>query len=399
MLLAAAVWAVLPGWAAFSPAGTITFADLNVIASHVATLGQGTRDPLLSTVIPRAIREQGVARLFGPMRAGSPGVAVCYVDAQVVARITASKKATDHDWARAKRWSILYPTTLSQAAFLARRRDARPDRNGTIRVPPGNGTSTTTWACWSQDGKWVALSSSPAIAAHTHRAAAAALKRPLKGDLAVIQMDASGARAVFQTDACAGGTIAVRMAKAGLEIRGTVRAAGRRLPLAPGATSFKRVPAHAPLFGVTSSPDDMRSADIFALAGPEVAAFVRRSLILLQGQGASTYYLNGEAGGQAAVKPQQRVINILPEVFTRPAANVMFCSPATVLRLYLPRLAATLNPLESAKLQLGVRMLRRVRGDGLGFIGWREGADDKFLIRISRDELRGTSALWSSLFL
>ena len=107
MLLAAAVWAVLPGWAAFSPAGTITFADLNVIASHVATLGQGTRDPLLSTVIPRAIREQGVARLFGPMRAGSPGVAVCYVDAQVVARMTASRKATDQDWARAKRWSIL----------------------------------------------------------------------------------------------------------------------------------------------------------------------------------------------------------------------------------------------------------------------------------------------------
>ena len=77
----------------------------------------------------------------------------------------------------------------------------------------------------------------------------------------------------------------------------------------------------------------------------------------------------------------------------------MFCSPTTVLRLYLPRIAATLMPLESAKMQMGVRMLRRVRGDGLGFMGWREGHDDKFLIRISRDELWGTSALWSSLFL
>jgi hypothetical protein len=76
----------------------------------------------------------------------------------------------------------------------------------------------------------------------------------------------------------------------------------------------------------------------------------------------------------------------------------MFCSPTTVLRLYLPRIAATLMPLDSAKMQMGVRLLRPARGDGMGLMGWREGHDDKFLVRISRDELYGTSALWSMLF-
>ena len=31
-------------------------------------------------------------------------------------------------------------------------------------------------------------------------------------------------------------------------------------------------------------------------------------------------------------------------------------------------------------------------------MSWREGHDDKFLVRVSRDELWGTSALWSMLF-
>ena len=153
---------------------------------------------------------------------------------------------------------------------------------------------------------------------------------------------------------------------------------------------------YAPLFGVTSSPDDMRSADVFSFAGPEVSAFVRKSLAFIRAQGYSTYFLNGVKG--SAPHPNARLQKILPEAARSPAANVMFCSPTTVLRLYLPRIAATLMPLESAKMQMGVRLLRRVRGDGMGLMSWREGHDDKFLVRVSRDELWGTSALWSMLF-
>ena len=68
------------------PAGTVTFADLPTIASHVASLGKGMTDPILTHLVPTAIRNQGAAKLFGPMRPGSSGVAVCYVDAAKLAR-------------------------------------------------------------------------------------------------------------------------------------------------------------------------------------------------------------------------------------------------------------------------------------------------------------------------
>ncbi len=396
-ILFSMVAAVLQARAAFSPAGTVTFADLQTIAAEVASIGKGTADPLLTAAIPKAIRNQGAARLFGPMRRGMPGVAVCYVDAQQIARLAAARKASDAEFDRAKRWTVLYPATIGRGQFLKLHRDAVVEKNGTVRIPPGAHSRRTLWAYWSADGQWASLAPSANMAVHVHQAAAQALRRPLGNDLAHVRMDAAGARAVFQTDACAGGTISVRMTPAGLELRGTVRAAGTRLPLPPGAMSFKHIPAHAVLFGVTSSPDDMRSADVFSLAGPEVAAFVKKSLAFVRAQGYSSYFLSGTAKRQPPARA--RMDRILPEAAARPAANVMFCSPTTVLRLYLPKIAATLMPLESAKMQMGVRMLRSVRGDGLGFMGWREGRDDKFLIRISRDELWGTSALWSSLFL
>jgi len=383
--------------AAFSPAGTVTFADLQTVAAEVASVAKGSSDPLLKVAIPKAIRNQCAARLFGPMRRGMPGVAVCYVDAQLIARLTASRKASDSELDRAKRWAVLYPATVGKDAFLKQHRDVVPEKNGSLRIPPGPHSRRTLWAHWSDDGQWAALAPSASMAVHVHKAAAPALRRPLGNDLAHIRMDAAGARAVFQTDACAGGTISVRMTPAGLELRGTVRAAGSRIPLPPGAVSFKHIPAHAVLFGVTSSPDDMRSAEVFSFAGPEVASFVKKSLAFVRAQGYSSYFLSGTAGGSSPARA--RLERILPEVSSRPAANVMFCSPTTVLRLYLPRIAATLMPLESAKMQMGVRLLRSVRGEGMGFMSWREGADDKFLIRISRDELWGTSALWSSLFL
>ena len=80
--------------AAFSPAGTVTFTDLQVIAAQVASIGSGTSDPLLTQTLPQKIRRQGAAQLFGPMRRGMPGVAVCYVDAQLIAKLTASRKAS-----------------------------------------------------------------------------------------------------------------------------------------------------------------------------------------------------------------------------------------------------------------------------------------------------------------
>ena len=72
---------------------------------------------------------------------------------------------------------------------------------------------------------------------------------------------------------------------------------------------------------------------------------------------------------------------------------------SSVLKLYLPKVADTLMPMESAKMRMAARMLKRVRGDGMGFMSWRAGANDLFLMRMSRDELRGTAALWSTLFL
>jgi hypothetical protein len=99
-------------------------------------------------------------------------------------------------------------------------------------------------------------------------------------------------------------------------------------------------------------------------------------------------------------QPRNRLAAILPEALRRAGLeNVMFCSPTEVLRQSLPRIAATLPIKEAVQLELGIRLLKPVRGDGLGFMSWRQGVDERFFIRISRDELRGTAGLWSSLFL
>ena len=404
---AVACLAVLGAWCAraeIHPACTVTFADLPTIANHVASLGQGTSDPALTQLVPSAIRNQGAARLFGPMRAGSPGVAVCYVDAAQIARLmqrlgSRGPKPSADEFDRAKSWSVLYPLTTTKAAFLARHPNAVPQKNGALRIPPGRHSRRTLYAYFTPDGKWAALGPTAAIAAHTPTAAAGALKRPLGGDLACIQMGPSGARALFQSNACAGGTIVVRMTARGLELSGRVRLNDAHRPALPQtALSFPGVPTSAPLFGVTSSPGDLGSADIFAMLDPSIAAFIRKSLAFARAPGANYYSLNAAPNVPGGGPPRVRLMNILPEAKKPGLSNVMFCSPTTVLRIYLPKVADTLMPLESAKMRMAARSLKRVRGDGLGFMSWRAGGDDLFFIRISRDELRGTSSLWSMLF-
>ena len=400
--------AVLGSWCAraeIRPACTVTFTDLPTIANHVASLGKGMAEPILTQLVPSAIRNQGAAKLFGPMRAGAPGVAVCYVDAgklaQLMRRLNGrGPKPGAEEFGRAKAWSVLYPVTITKAAFLARHPDAVPQKNGALRIPPGRHSRRTLYAYFTPDGKWAALAPSAATAVHTPTAAAGALKRPLGGDLAFIQMGPSGARALFQSNACMGGTIVMRMTARGLELSGTVRLdEACRPPLPHTAMSFPGIPTSAPLFGVTSTPGDLGSADIFAMLDPSISAFIRKSVVFTHAPDANFYSLVGAANVPGGGVPRVRLLKILPEANRRGLSNVMFCSPTTVLRLYLPKVADTLMPMESAKMRMAARMLKRVRGDGMGFMSWHAGANDLFLMRISRDELRGTSSLWSTLFL
>ena len=400
--------ATLGAWCAraeIRPAGTVTFADLPTIASHVASLGRGMTDPILSHLVPAAIRNQGAAKLFGPMRAGSSGVAVCYVDAANLARLTQrlgarGRKPSADEFDRVKMWSVLYPLTTTKAAFLAKHPDVVQQKNGALRIPPGRHSRRTLYAYFTPDGRWAALGPSAAIAANTPAAAAGALRRPLGGDLAFIQMGPSGARALFQSDAFSGGTIVVRMTQKGLELSGSVRLkAAHRPALPPAALSFPGIPTSAPLFGATSTPGDLGSADIFAMLDPTIADFIRKSIVFTRAPGANYYSLNASADVPGGGVPRVRLMKVLPEAVKPGLSNVMFCSPTTVLKLYLPKVADTLMPMESAKMRMAARMLKRVRGDGLGFMSWRAGKDDLFFIRISRDELRGTSSLWSMLFL
>ena len=407
----------LAAWAdgAFGPAVTVTFTDTRTIAAHVRALGKGTTDMLLIRAIPTAIEQSTVARLFGPMRPGTVGVAVCYVDSQVIARILATpatpagRKKREADLNRAKHWTVYYPTTIPQAAFL-RTHPGVKSVQGCLAIPPPQGQpGPTVYACYSPDGQWVSVSVSPILARHTPVAAAPALKRPLGPNLAIVQMSAAGSRALFQTDACAGGTIAVRMGPAGLELDGVVRMKARPAvgALSPAAFGFARVPATAPLFGVTAVGGDIRSAEVFSIAGPEVSAFVRRSLVEGRAPGGmvSAYHLPawsrpGRPAPKAGALPRVRFAAILPEAARRnDLENVMFCSPTEVLRQSLPRIAATMPMKDAVQLEVGIRLLKPVRGDGLGFMSWRQGPDERFFIRISRDELRGTAGLWSSLFL
>ena len=385
----------------YRPAGTVVFANLDLIANTVAAIpAKGSNDPVLSQTVPAAIRNQGAAKLFGPMRPGSHGVAVCYVDPAVAARVAAAKRPSDADLDRVKRWCVVYPTTMTKAAFLQRYPTSVPEANGTLRVPPGRHSHRTFWAWFAPDGQWAVLAPSASIARHAYGAAAPVLNRPLGGDLAHIRMDAAGTRAVFGSDLCAGGFLAIRMTPRGLELRGSARGITmRRPPLPSGAHALSGVPASSPLFGVTTTPSDVQMAeDIFSKAGPEFALFVRRSLEQIQGRGYSAYYLDVPEA-PAGASPAARLAAILPEARSMPAtANTMFCSPTTVLRHCLPKVAAKMMPLDSAKLHFALRLLRRARGDGLGCMNWREGDEDKILIRISRDELWGTANIWSLMF-
>ncbi len=388
--------------AGYRPAGTVAFANLDVIARTVAGIaGPKSGDLVLTKTVPNAIRGQVAAKLFGPMRPRAHGVAVCYVDPAVAARVAAAKKPSNKDLDRAKRWCVVYPTTVSRAAFLQKNPEATQEANGTIRLPPGRHSRRTFWAWFSRDGQWAVLAPSASMAAHAFGASAAARARPLGADLAYVRMDASGARAVFGSNLFADGELSVRMTSAGLELRASARKiAMKRPPLPPGALSLSGVPANAPLFGVTTTPSDVHTAeDIFGMAGPEFGLFVRKSIQMLNRPGATTYYLNVPAV-PAAAAPRARLVKILPEAQAMPAtANAMFCSPTTVLRLCLPKVAAKLMPMESAQLHVALRLLRRARGDGLGCMSWHDGAADRLLIRISRDELYGTANLWSMLFL
>ena len=276
-------------------------------------------------------------------------------------------------------------------------------------MPPAPGTrGPIVYIRYSPDGRYAAVSVSPVLTRDTARAAAAALRRPLGRDLAFISMDAMGARALLQTDSCGGGTIAVRMGAAGLELDGRVRMPSlTQGVLPPGALAFANVPANAPLFGAGMYGQDIRGAEFFSIAGPEFGAFVKRSLAVARAPASPlvAYHLPawkrpGRPAPKAVAQPRRRLAGILPEAFQRrDLANIMFCSPTEVFRQGLPRVAAGLPITEATKYEASIRLLKPVRGDGMGFMSWREGADEHFFLRLSHDELRGTAGFWSLLFL
>jgi hypothetical protein len=163
-LFVLAALAAMQARAAYSPAGTVLFTDLKVIAAHVESLDRSKSDLLLSDTLPKKIRGQGAAQLFGPMRRGAPGVAVCYVDSQLIAKLSAGRKPSDAELERAKRWAVLYPATIDRATFLRRHPNALKEKNGTLRIPPGPHSRRTLWAYWSPDGQWASLAASANMA-------------------------------------------------------------------------------------------------------------------------------------------------------------------------------------------------------------------------------------------
>jgi len=380
---------------AYRPAGTVCFANLDEIAQAIAGIAHGP-DPILKEAVPAMLRKQAVRQLFGPMRPGAPGVAVCFVDPAVAARIAAVKRPSDADADRVKRWCMVYPAACDAASFQQRHPQAVPEPDGTFKLPAGGAVRRTFWVHFPAPG-WVTLAPLPRMAPAAFATARPYLEMPLGRDLAVIRMDKVAARAVFGSDIFGGGVVRVALAPAGLEVRGDVKMGVPTRPnLPPTALSFAGVPANAPLFGATTEPDDIRTADVFAFADKRLSAFVCKSILALRGPTVSTYYLKPDPTLPASA-PQQRLAQILPEAKGRPIANVMFCSLTQMLRVYLPKAAATQMPLESAKMQMGARLLRRARGDGVGFMGWRDGAGDHFLLRFSRDELWATAPIWSAV--
>ncbi len=413
MALAALVAGFARADGVFTPAITVTFADTRVIAAELQALGKPTGDTLLTRSLPSAILNTPASRYFGAMRAGAVGVSVGYVDAQVVSRILASPPSSvgsrkrSAEIERAKHWTLCYPASIGPAAF----RRAHPEVKtvqGCHAIPPPRGQrGATLYAVYSADGKWVGISASPILAKHTLTAAAAALKRPLGRNLAFVSMSAAGARALFQSKDCAAGTAAIRMTAAGLEIDATVQMKALTTGvLPPGALTYPGVKANSPLFGVTRlAATEIRGAQIFSLVGPEVASFIGRSLAVASAGTYTVYQLPAWARpGRPAPKvvgvPRARSAAILPEAAKRTdLESVMFCSPTEMLRQSLPRIAAKMPIKDAMLLEVSVRLLKPVRGDGMGCMTWRQGAYERVFIRISRDELRGTVGLWSMMFL
>ncbi len=408
-LFSVCILAVLQGFAAYSPSVTVTFANFKNITTAIQSIAVGTQDKIILSAVPMGIKNQPLVKLFGPMRAGANGAAVCYVDADAIRRILNSKpdnsmnaqKRRDIAIERAKHWTVLYPATFTRADLLRMRPDATVQKGGVIRIPAGQGLDRPMFAAYSPDGKWVAFAGVANLALHTFTSAKNAVSFPLGQNLVYMQMDAAGMCAIFQSSDYAGGSLSVKMTKMGLELNGVVRKV-RSEPLSvlpPQALAFAGVPAAASLFGVTSAKNGSAAAgDVFAFFGPEFAAFVKSTLVFRPAAGgASNYYLNLAAKGAKVLGcPQARFGRILPEAKNRPGLNnVMFCSIATVMRLCIPQITQRMPPGAGLKMSLAIPMLRGVRGDGVGFMSWREKGHERFFMRISKDELRGTARLWS----
>jgi hypothetical protein len=396
--------------AAFSPAATVTFADFKTIAAQVQSIGKTMKDPVLGNAVPSAIRNHDFTKMFGAMPVGSMGAAVLYVDAAVVARMmnaganAAARARMDKELDRAKRWAILYPATKTKETFL-RQNEGCVEINGVITLPAGRGRKYKSYVAFSSDGKYVSWSSASALAKHVHTAAAKNVRRSLNGNFAHITMNNFGARVLFKGETFTGGDIYFRIGSRGLEVSASLDDSEVLRSLPVSAQSFAGVTSGIQLFGVTTAPNDGAASAIFTAAGPEVADFIRQSMVFKRGiNNATTYYLNlkQRQGQKNAVinniPPTERFASILPEARGKKNLDtVMFCSPTAVLRMALPKIASKLPLTESVKLQAGLALLRRVRGDGLGYMVWREGSKKRIFFRMSNDELRGTASLWGLL--
>jgi len=385
----------------YRPVGVIAFANPELIARAIAGIpGPNSKDPVLTQKIPNAIRGQYAVRVFGAMRPGGHGVAVCYVDPAVAARVAAKGRVSDAEFERVKRWCVVYPTAITKTAFLQRHPTAVPEPNGALRVPPGPHSQRTLWAWFAPDGQWAVLAPSASMAVHAYTASAALRARKLGPDLCYAQMGAAGARAIFGTDLFADGELSARETPLGLEIRVSAnKIAMKRPPMPPGARTLAGVPANALLYGMTTTPSDVHMAEnLFSMVGPEFGDFLRKSLRFVKTPGATTYYMDVPNAPASVLSPRDRLFRLLPEARTMPAAaNAMFCAPTTLLSLCLPKIAAKLMPMDSVKLHVALRLLRRSRGDGLACMSWHDGRCDHLLVRVSRDELWGTANLWSLL--
>lgn len=398
--------------AAFSPAATAEFADFKTISSQVQAIGKSMKDPVLGNAIPAAIRNHDFAKMFGAMPVGSVGAAVLYVDAAVVARMmddgadASARAKMESQLDRAKRWAILYPCTKTKAAFM-RQYEGCVENNGVIVLPAGRGRKYKSYVVFSPDGKYVSWSSASALAKHVHTAASRSVRRSLAGNFAHISMNRFGAKVLFRGESFTGGDIYFRITSRGLEVSASLddNEVLRTLPVT--AQSFVGVQPGIQLFGVTTAPNDGAASSIFTAAGPEVAGFIRNSMMFKRGiNSATTYYLNlkQRQGQKNAVinnlPPAERFAAILPEARGKKNLDtVMFCSPTAVLRMALPKIASKLPLTESVQLQAGLALLRKVRGDGLGYMVWRDGSKKRIFFRMSNDELRGTASLWGLLLL